>query len=379
MNSEEIVKVGLIGAGFISGIYLQNSVWLNPIEVVAIADIHLEAAAIQAEKFNIPKVCSVAALLTDPDIDMVLNLTTPEAHAEIGLQALMAGKSVYNEKPLALTRDEARNMLQIAADKGLRVGSAPDTFMGAAIQTCRKLIDEGAIGRPVAATAFMMGSGHESWHPNPAFYFQAGGGPMFDMGPYYLTVLVSLLGPVSAVSGMVSKGQEQRTITSQPLAGTKIDVEVPTHIAGLMNFANGAIGTIITSFDVPGHDHPPLEIYGTKASISVPDPNRFDGVVRIKQQGQQWEEVPLTHDYAQNGRGLGLADMAAAWRNGRDNPADSRHHRANGRLAYHVLDLMWGFHEAASEQKQIIINSSCDRPEPMAPIGQFGEFNRTDY
>jgi predicted dehydrogenase len=217
-----------------------------------------------------------------------------------------------------------------------------------------------------------MGSGHENWHPNPAFYYRAGGGPMFDMGPYYLTALVSLLGPVSAVSGMVSKGQEQRTITSEPLAGTKINVEVPTHIAGLMNFANGAIGTIVTSFDVPGHDHPPLEIYGTEASISVPDPNRFDGTVRLRRPRQQWEEVPLTHDYAQNGRGLGLADMAAAWRNGRD-------HRANGQLAYHVLNLMWGFHEAAAEQKQIIINSSCDRPEPMAQKGEFGEVNRDEY
>ncbi len=372
MNNIEAVKVGLIGAGFISSKYLENAVWLTPIDVVAVADIRPEAAASQAEKFNIPKACSVTELLADPEIEAVLNLTIPAAHGEIGLQALQAGKCVYNEKPLALTRDEGHEMLVLAKEKGLRVGCAPDTFMGAAIQTCRKLIDDGAIGRPVAATAFMMGYGHEHWHPNPEFLYKAGGGPMFDMGPYYLTALVNLLGPVMAVSGMVSKGRDQRTITSQPLAGTVIDVDVPTHIAGLMTFANGAIGTIVTSFDVPGHDHPYLEIYGTEATISVPDPNRFDGVVRIRQPRQDWEAVPYSHDYAQNVRGIGLADMAVGWRNGRN-------HRANGQLAYHILDIMWAFHDSAVEQKQIRLTSSCKRPEPMSQAGEFGEVNRSEY
>ena len=372
MKNEDTVKVGLIGAGVISSIYLENAAWLTPIDITAIADIRPDAAASQAEKFNIPKAYSVEELLADPEIEAVLNLTIPGAHGEIGLQALQAGKSIYNEKPLALTRDEARKMLALAQEKGLRVGCAPDTFMGAAIQTCRKLIDEGAIGRPVAATAFMMGPGHESWHPNPEFLYKAGGGPMFDMGPYYLTALVTLLGPVTAVSGMVSKGQEQRTITSQPLAGTVIDVDVPTHIAGLMTFANGSIGTIVTSFDVPGHDHPHIEIYGTEATISVPDPNRFDGVVCLKGPRQNWEELPLTHDYARNVRGIGLADMAAAWRNGRE-------HRANGQLAYHVLDLMYAFHDAAAEQTQITMSSTCERPEPMAQNSEFGKANRTEY
>ncbi|NCF65909.1 MAG: Gfo/Idh/MocA family oxidoreductase [Chloroflexi bacterium] len=366
MNSKKQVRVGIIGTGNISTIYLKNAAWLTPFTVLALADLRHEAAVSKAQVFNIPRVASVDELLADPTIDMVLNLTTPDVHGRIGLQALHAGKSVYNEKPLALHLEEAQEMLQLAQDKGLRVGSAPDTFLGAGIQTCRKLIDDGEIGHPVAATAFMMEPGHESWHPNPEFYYKPGGGPMFDMGPYYLTALVSLLGPVTAVSGMVSKGQLQRTITSQPLAGQFISVDVPTHVAGLMTFANGTVGTIVTSFDVQGHEHPHIEIYGTEATLSVPDPNTFGGVVRIKRVAKSWQETPHTHSYAQNVRGLGLADMAEGWRNGRD-------HRANGHLAYHVLELMWAFHNSADSQQHITLSSSCSRPEAMprqAPFGQ---------
>jgi predicted dehydrogenase len=365
-NGETVTRVGVIGAGFISSIYLRNAVWLKLIEIVAVADLRRQAAVAQANAFDIGTVCTVDELFADPEIDVVLNLTTPDAHASIGLLALQAGKSVYNEKPLSLNRDQAQLMLQIAEEKDLRVGCAPDTFLGAGIQTWLQLIDAGVIGNPVAATAFMMGPGHESWHPNPAFYYRPGGGPMFDMGPYYLTALVSLLGPVTAVSGMVTKGQLQRTITSQPLAGQLIDVEVPTHVAGLMNFASGAIGTIVTSFDVQGTEHPYIEIYGTKATLSVPDPNTFGGTVRIKRSGAVWEEVSHTHNYSDNARGLGLADMAEGLRNGRD-------HRANGRLAYHVLELMWAFHDSAAAKQQVIPNSSCERPEPMPVDPLFGE------
>jgi predicted dehydrogenase len=331
-----------------------------------VADLRHEAAVGQAAAFDIGVACTPAELLADPAIDIVLNLTTPDAHGTVGLSALQAGKSVYNEKPLTLTRAEAQQILQIAREKGLRVGCAPDTFLGAGIQTCRRLIDDGVIGRPVAATAFMMGPGHESWHPNPAFYYQPGGGPMFDMGPYYLTALVGLLGPVTAVSGMVSTGQSQRTISSQPLAGQVIDVIVPTHVAGLMTFANGAVGSIVTSFDVQGHEHPHIEIYGTKATLSVPDPNTFGGPVRIKRAGADWEEVALTHSYGGNTRGLGLADMAEGMRNGRA-------HRANGQLAYHVLDLMWALHDSAEVQQHVVIKSSCDLPEPMPSESIYGK------
>lgn len=350
--------VGIIGTGNISSIYLQNSQWLTPIEVIAVADLRHETAAAQAAAFNIPTVYTPDELLADPAVDIVLNLTTPDAHGTVSMAALQAGKSVYNEKPLTLTRAEGRQLLQLAQESGLRAGCAPDTFLGAGIQTCRKLIDDGVIGRPVAATAFMMVPGHESWHPNPAFYYQPGAGPMFDMGPYYLSALVTLLGPVTAVSGMVTSGQSQRTITSQPLAGQIIDVNVPTHVAGLMTFAGGAVGTIVTSFDVQAHEHPYIEIYGTKATLSVPDPNTFDGPVRIKRARDTWEEIALTHSYAANSRGLGLADMAQAIK-------ESRPHRCNGDLAYHVLDLMWAFHDSAAEGRHITIKSSCKIPQAM--------------
>ena len=249
-------------------------------------------------------------------------------------------------------------MLDLAAEKGLRVGCAPDTFMGASLQTCRKLIDDGAIGTPVAATAFMMGFGMETWHPNPEFFFKPGGGPMFDMGPYYLTCLVNLLGSVSSVSGMVTTGRKQRTITSQPLAGQVIDVEVPTHVSGMMQFASGAVGTIITSFDTPGSRLPRIEIYGTEATLAVPDPNRFGDPITIKRPGEDWQDVALTHSYPENSRGLGVADMAHGLRTGEP-------HRASGALSYHVLDLMWAFHDSAESQTHVQLQSTCERPAPM--------------
>jgi predicted dehydrogenase len=211
----------------------------------------------------------------------------------------------------------------------------------------------------------MLGPGHESWHPNPAFYYQPGGGPMFDMGPYYLTALVSLLGPVTAVAGMVTKGRAQRTVTSQPLAGQVIEVEVPTHVAGLLTFASGAVGTIVTSFDVQAHEHPHIEIYGTEATLSVPDPNTFGGPVRVKRRGGDWQEIALTHSYATNCRGLGVADLAEALHTGRA-------YRASGELAYHVLDLMWAFHDAAAEARTVHLDSTCARPEPLATDAPFG-------
>ncbi len=369
MIEDQTVKIGLVGTGNISDIYLQNGQWLNTIEIIAVSDLDLEKAAKQADAFNILQVCTVDEMLSNPEVEIVLNLTTPEAHGPVAMASLKAGKSVYNEKPLALTRDEAHSMLALAQQRGLLIGCAPDTVMGAGIQTCRQLIDSGAIGKPVAATAFVMGPGHESWHLNPAFFYQPGGGPMFDMGPYYLTTLINLLGPVTAVSGMVTKGQTQRTITSQPLAGQKIDVQLPTHVAGLMTFENGAVCTIVTSFDVPGHEHPFIEIYGTEATISVPDPNTFGGPVRLKRRGEAWQEIPLRYDYAGNSRGLGLADMAAALRDGQ------MRHRANGEIAYHVLDLMWAFHDAAEQGKQITLQSHCNYPEPMPAYPVFGESN----
>ncbi|HEX6972068.1 MAG TPA: Gfo/Idh/MocA family oxidoreductase [Limnochordia bacterium] len=355
------VKVGLIGCGTISKTYFEASRRFESFEIVACADLIPERTAARAAAYG-GRALPVEDLLADPEIEVVLNLTIPRAHAEVARAALEAGKSVYNEKPLAVTREDGRELLRIAAARGLLVGGAPDTFLGAGIQTCRKLIDDGAIGVPVAATAFMMSHGHESWHPDPAFYYQLGGGPMFDMGPYYLTALVNLIGPIRRVTGSTRITFPERTITSRPKAGEVIRVEVDTHVAGIMDFSNGAIGTIVTSFDVWAARVPHIEIYGSEGTLSVPDPNTFGGPVRLRRAGSsEWTEVPLTHPHAQNSRGLGLADMAYSLRSGRA-------HRASGKLAYHVLDVMHAFHDASREGRHITLESSCERPAPL-PVG----------
>jgi predicted dehydrogenase len=357
----EKTGIGIVGCGNISGIYFKNlcTVFQN-VEVVACAD--LEAERVQAKLGEYPgvKAATLEEILADPSIEIIVNLTTPQGHFPVAMQAVEAGKSVHNEKPVVLTRDEGKQLLAAAEAKGVRVGSAPDTFMGGGIQTCRKLIDDGAIGQPIGAQAFMLCHGHESWHPDPEFYYQVGGGPMFDMGPYYLTALVSLLGPVKRVTGATAISFPERTITSDKKRGTKIEVEVPTHIAGVMDFGSGAIGTITTSFDVWAAEVPRIEIFGTEGTLSVPDPNSFGGVPRIKRMGEQeWSEVPLTHGHAENSRGIGPADMAAAIAGGRE-------HRANGKLAYHVLDIMHAFHDASDQGKHIEMESTCERPAPMA-------------
>jgi predicted dehydrogenase len=357
------VKVGIIGCGNISSIYLKNlSTMFEITEVSACADIILENATKKAEEFNIKKACSVEELLSDPDIKIVVNLTTPNSHFEICLAALDAGKNVYVEKPLSLTREQGIEIINKAKEKGLLVGGAPDTFLGGGLQTCRKLIDEGWIGIPVAATAFMTCHGHESWHPAPEFYYKVGGGPMFDMGPYYLTALLSLMGPVATVSGMTKKTFPERTITSQPNYGKIIEVDVPTHVTGLLEFQSGAVGTIITSFDVWHSNLPFIEIHGSHGSLKVPDPNTFGGPILIKRAGQaEWMEIPFTHGYTENSRGVGVADMAYALLSGRS-------HRANVDLTYHVLDIMHAIHDSSKEGKHIRINSTLTRPSAL-PLG----------
>jgi predicted dehydrogenase len=355
-------KVGIIGAGNISGIYLENGKVFDMIDIVAIADIDMDRARAQATKYGVARACSVDELLADPDVEIVINLTIPAAHAEVAMQVVHAGKSVYNEKPLAAERADGKQLLELAKAKGVRVGCAPDTFLGGGIQTCRKLIDDGWIGQPVAAVAFMPSHGPESWHPNPGFFYQRGGGPMFDMGPYYLTTFVNLLGPVKRVTGSAQISFAERTVTNQWNYGEKLPVEIPTHIAGVLDFHSGAVGTIITSFDIWAANLPRIEIYGSLGSLSVPDPNTFDGPVLIKRAGaKDWSEVPVSHGFTKNSRGLGVADMASALRSGRQ-------HRANGELAYHVLDLMHAFHDASREGKHILLESSCERPAAL-PLG----------
>jgi len=356
------VNIGVIGTGNISSIYLEVGQTFDILNIRAVADLIPERAEAQAELFGIPQVVTVEQMLADPSIEVILNLTTPDAHAEIALRAVEAGKSIYNEKPLVIRREDGQKILALAARHGLRVGGAPDTFLGGGLQTCRKLIEDGWIGTPVAATAFMLCHGHESWHPAPEFYYKVGGGPMFDMGPYYLTALVALMGPVRRVTGSARITFPTRTITSDPLNGTVITVDVPTHVAGVLDFAQGAIATIITSFDVWAHEMPWIEIYGTAGSLSVPDPNGFGGPVRIRRPGMAgWVEMPLTHGYAENSRSLGLADMATALRTGRP-------HRASGELCYHVLDIMHAVHEASNQGCHIELESTCAQPAPL-PLG----------
>ncbi|MBV9470091.1 MAG: Gfo/Idh/MocA family oxidoreductase [Abitibacteriaceae bacterium] len=355
------VKVGIIGCGNISGAYLRGNQAFQIFDIVACADLDVARAKAKAEEFGVPKACDVQTLLNDPEIEIVINLTIPRAHGPVALEAIQAGKSVYNEKPLALSRGEGQSLLEAARAKNLLVGCAPDTFLGGAFQTCRQLIDAGQIGEPVAAFAAMMSHGHETWHPDPDFYYQPGGGPMFDMGPYYLTALINFLGPVRRVTGSTRITFPERTITSQPKHGTVIQVNVPTHVVGVMDFASGPIATIITTFDVWAAHLPCIEIYGTEGSLSVPDPNNFGGTVRIKRaEDSEWREVEHTHTYYDPGRSIGVADMAYALRRGRP-------HRANGDLAYHVLDLMHAFHDASEEGRHIEMQSTCTRPAPLPP------------
>ena len=325
-------KIGVIGCGNISGAYFKAGQTFKNLEIAACADLDLSRARAKAEEFKIPKACTVKELLADREIEIVVNLTIPKAHVSVALAALQAGKHVYGEKPLAITRKDGQKILALAKARRLRVGSAPDTFFGGGIQTCRKLIDDGWIGKPVAASAFMMCAGHESWHPQPQFYYDAGGGPMLDMGPYYLTALVNLLGPIARVSGSARTTHARRLITSQPLNGTIMQVKALTHYAAVLDFAQGAIATMIMSFDCKAAQLPRIEIYGTEGTLSVPDPNTFGGPVRISK-GKEWLDVPLTHGYTENSRSIGVADMANAIRSGRP-------HRASGELALHVLDAM---------------------------------------
>ncbi len=354
-------KIGVIGCGNISGAYFKAGLTFQNIEIAAAADLDLARAKAKAEEFKIPKAYTVKEMLADPEIEIIVNLTIPKAHAEVALAALSAGKHVYGEKPLAVTRKEGEKILALAKAKKLRVGSAPDTFFGGGIQTCRKLIDDGWIGTPVAASAFMTCAGHESWHPQPEFYYDLGGGPMLDMGPYYLTALVNLLGPIKRVSGSARTTHAERMITSQPQNGKIMKVKALTHYATVLDFAQGAIGTMIMSFDCQGAQLPRIEIYGTTGTLSVPDPNGFGGPVLVGGKGKGWQEVPLTHGYTDNSRSIGVADMANAIQSGRK-------HRASGELAFHVLDAMEAAGETSAKGKAITLTSTCERPAAL-PMG----------
>jgi predicted dehydrogenase len=355
----EKVKAGVIGCGAISKAYFEGCQTFSNVEIVACADLHASAAEARAETYNV-RACTVAELLADPEIELVIDLTIPAAHVPVNLSILEAGKHVFTEKPLGTSREEAAPVLAFAARKGLLIASAPDTFLGGPLQTCRKLIDEGTIGEPVAATAFMMSPGMETWHPNPGFFYMRGGGPMFDMGPYYLTALVHLLGRMKRVAGSTRISFPQRRITSQPLAGTMIDVEVPTHQTGVIEFDTGPIATVVMSFDIAAHQLHPLAIYGSKGTLIVPDPNNVKGEPLIRIAGEkEWNPVAASHAVNSH-RGIGVADLAAAIR-------AQRAPRASGELALHVVDAMEAFEESSKTGKHITLSTPCVRPAPLPP------------
>lgn len=347
------MKAGIIGCGNISAIYLENLKKSPVVEVVAVADLVTERAQARAEEFGIANAYTVDELLGDQEIELVINLTIPGSHASIDLAALEAGKHVYAEKPLATSLQDGKRVVELAEQKGLRAGSAPDTFLGSGVQTAKAAIEAGKIGIPVAATAFMMGGGPEGWHPDPEFFYAPGGGPMLDMGPYYLTALVELLGSIRRISASVGAQIPMRTIGSGPKSGQQIQVQTPTHLAGTIDFKQGAIATMITSFDIKaGANLPWIEIYGTEGTLSLPDPNFFNGDVKLRPSGSsEWEVLTPVFESTQNERGRGVNDMVEAIRSGRK-------HRANGNLAYHVLEAMYAFEESSISGSHVVLESS---------------------
>lgn len=356
------LRIGVVGAGQISGAYLSTLRRLSNVEVVAVCDLDEARARTAAAAAPGARPLAVAELLAADDVDLVLNLTIPAAHAEVARAAIAAGKHVYGEKPLAVTTGQAREVLAAAGRAGVRVGCAPDTVLGTGVQTARACLDAGEIGTPIAATAFMVTPGHERWHPAPEFYYLPGGGPLFDMGPYYLTALVTLLGPVRRVVGMAATPRATRTIGSGPRAGAEIDVAVATHVTGVLEHASGALSTLMMSFDVWAGRLPYIEVYGTGGSLSVPDPNGFGGTVQIFTAGaKDWAPAPEAGGYRGAARGYGVSDLASAL-------TSNTAHRANGEIAYHVLDVMEALLTAADSRHSADVTSTCDRP-PAVPLG----------
>jgi len=366
------VKVGVIGTGQISGIYLKNmtETFDGILEVKAVADSVPELARKRAEQFGIPNAWSVDELLNDSEIEIILNLTAPAVHAAINIMALQAGKHVYTEKPFALTRKDADEVLQLAEAKGLRVGCAPDTFLGAGLQTCRKLIDEGWIGTPYSANGtIIMGNASGGMHPNFQNFLKLGGDPVMDMAPYYLTALAFLLGPVRRVTGTAQQLNREITVINpkSPRYGETVAVEAPTNVSAVLDFHSGAIASLQAAKESFGY-LPRLEIFGTEGNLIVPDPNMFAGRIAIQFPNGETKEIPYSHGFTEDSRGIGLADMAYAIRTGRP-------HRASGELARHVLDISLGIFEASNEGRHVFLVSKINRPAPL-PLGL--KYNRLD-
>jgi len=352
------IRIGFVGVGCISGIYLKNITHLfREIEIIGVCDLIRERAEKAVAEYAIPKLYNdMYELFNDPDVDIVLNITRPYEHYEVTKQALLHGKHVYSEKPLAPDLEQARELFHLAEEKGLYLGGAPDTFMGAGLQTARQMIDNGFIGQPIGAAAHMISRGPESWHPDPESFYRYGGGPMLDMGPYYTTALVNMLGRVEAVSGMAQMSYPTRPILSEPKYGNWMDVSVPTYVMGQLKFASGAVGSLFTTFDVSYEKGCKLEIYGSEGTLILPDPNTFGGPLQIiRGRNKEIIDLPLLYNYPENSRGLGLADMAKAIQTGRK-------HRAGSQQQLHVVETMLGILKSSEEGKWIDIESDYERP-----------------
>ena len=366
----QVSGVGIIGCGNIAEHYLKLAPMFNGIEVRACADINHEAAIARAEEFGVSAL-SVEDLLSSDEIDIVVNLTIPAVHAAVSADILSAGKHVYSEKPFALSLKESSALLELADKKNLRVGSAPDTFLGGVHQHARALLDSSVVGKITSGTAHVQGSGMESWHPNPDFFFKPGAGPVLDIGPYYITNLVQLLGPVKRVAALSTTPSPERTITSEERYGEKIQVETPTTIHALLSFESGATITLGTSWDVWSHDHNHMELYGELGTLYVPDPNFFGGELRITDR-EEPAATPEAYDHPfgipneeeddgsmrANYRAAGLADMAIAISEGRE-------HRCSAELATHVVDVMVSILESGERGEFIDISTRCARPAPL--------------
>ncbi len=356
MSGSGPLGIGIIGAGTISGTYLENLTSFPDTEVVAIGDLFTEAARSKAAEHGIASAGDVASVLEHDGVELVVNLTVPAAHAEVASQAIAAGKHVWNEKPLALDRPSGQALLDASEAAGVRIGCAPDTFLGQGLQAARRVIERGDIGVPLTALILMQSPGPDSWHPNPGFLFAQGAGPLFDIGPYYWTALVQTFGPVAAVAALGSKARDRRVIGSGPRAGEEFDVMVPSHVSSIAQFESGQSAQSIFSFD-SALPRTLLELNGTDATLLFPDPNMFDGDIKIRKRGDDdWQTVETTT--ALSSRGTGVLDMARAIRT-------DRPHRANGALAYHVLDTMLAIAESVDARQFVTVDSTIEIPAPL--------------
>ncbi len=354
----DVSRVAIIGCGVIAPVYATTLKALGNVELVAVVDGIAERAATFAAAHE-TRVATFEAVIADDSIDAIVNLTPPLAHAAVSEASLIAGKATFSEKPLGVDFAQGNRLATIAKQRNVRLGCAPDTFLGVGLQTCRAAIDRGDIGEPLSASGFMMGFGPEWWHPNPESFYQPGAGPMLDMGPYYLTALIQMLGPAISITASAKSPRAQRTIRAKARRGELIDVAVPTHVSSLIDFAGGASATLITSFDVMASRCRNIEIYGTEATLSLPDPNTFGGPVQIRGiRDLEWRDLELPEANIPQERGIGLADMLSAQRN-------DRKHRANSDLALHVLELMTSAVSSSEQGQRIALTTTCERSEPL--------------